>query len=193
MGRAIQTLLLAREKIVDPVFSSIEEWLGAHTQPYYDVLEEVGKGAWHPEMDPLPFVRFCLVAHFQQAEDLLRQDVMLERIWTLITEEAKKKKLMERTCWAIADASIGIKVRNSTYRNQVGISNESASKDLRTLVEKGMLIPKGERKGRYYEASEVVKKLVAGISMPKLYRDPFALIAEANAKFIQPELPGMTT
>jgi Fic family protein len=191
MGRAIQTLLLAKEKIVDPVFSSIEEWLGAHTQPYYDVLEQVGHGSWHPESDPLPFVKFCLVAHFQQAEELLRQNMILAGIWKAVDVETKERRLMDRTRWAVADASLGIRVRNSNYRNQVQISNESASKDLRILVEKGLLVPKGERKGRYYEASEIVRNLAKGASIPRNDRDPFAIVAEEANKNRQPDLPGL--
>ncbi len=189
MGRAIQTLLLAKEKIVDPVFSSVEQWLGTHTQQYYDVLGQVGQGQWHPQNDPLPFVRFCLLAHYQQAENLLRQDVWLNKLFKSVSEEVQKQKLMERMAFAVADASIGIKVRNSAYRNQVAISNESASKDLRTLVEKGLLVPKGERKGRYYEAAEYIKKLAHDAWIPRNDRDPFELIAGTN----QRELPGMTT
>jgi Fic family protein len=194
MGRAIQTLILAKDKIVDPIFSSIEEWLGAHTQPYYDVLGEVGNGAWHPDNDPLPFIKFCLIAHFQQAENLLRQDLFLHKIWDAIGVEIKKRNLMDRVSFAVADASIGIKVRNSTYRNQVHISNESASKDLKTLVENGFLVPKGERKGRYYEVSETIKSIVrsAAEQTPRSNRDPFALILEKRARELQPELPGMS-
>lgn len=193
MGRAIQTLLLAREKIVDPVFSSIEEWLGAHTQPYYDVLGQVGQGAWHPENDPLPFVKFCLRAHFQQAENLLRQDSMLQSIWTAVSKEIAERNLMERMAFAVADASIGIKVRNAAYRKQTDISNESASKDLRTLVEAGLLVPKGERKGRYYEAAEVVRNIARAAFIPRNERDPFAIVDEEAAKGKQPELPGIET
>lgn len=193
MGRAIQTLMLARERIVDPVFSSIEEWLGAHTQAYYDALEQVGKGAWNPNSDPLPFIKFCLVAHFQQAENLLRQDLLLNKIWTVVNQEISTRNLMDRLAFALADASIGIKVRNSSYRKQVGISNESASKDLRTLVEQGLLVPKGERKGRYYEASDAIKNAVRAVYIPRVERDPFVLVAENKAKALQPDLPGMPT
>jgi len=189
MGRAIQTLLLAKEKIIDPVFSSIEEWLGAHTQPYYDVLGQVGQGSWHPGNDPLPFVKFCLTAHFQQAESLLRQDTMLQNIWNGVSKEIGRRNLMERMAFAIADASIGIKVRNSTYRKQAEISNESASKDLRTLVDEGLLVPKGERKGRYYEASAIVKDLAKAAFIRRNDRDPFAIIAGDK----QAELPGINT
>ena len=53
MGRCLQTLALAREQIVAPVFSSIEEYLGHNTRAYYDVLAEVGGGAWNPHHDTL--------------------------------------------------------------------------------------------------------------------------------------------
>jgi Fic family protein len=180
MGRALQTLVLAREKIVDPVFSSIEQWLGAHTQSYYDVLAQVGRGAWTPSSDPLPFVEFCLKAHFQQAESLITQHAYLDKIWDLVRAEVEKSRLMERCSWAVADASIGIRVRNSTYRSQANISNESASKDLRALVEKGMLVPKGERKGRYYEASDELRRQALELfdaQKPHTERNPFEIVA----------------
>ncbi len=184
MGRAIQTLVLARDKIVDPVFSSIEEWLGDNTLPYYNVLAEVGQGSWHPRNDPLPFVRFCLLAHFQQAEHLIWRHANLDRIWEKASQEIEKRGLMSRLAFAVADASVGIKVRNSGYRKNAGISNESASKDLRALVEHGLLVPNGERKGRHYEASEAVKRLRDEVFVPRIRRDPFRLIAEEKMKTV---------
>ena len=44
ISRALQTLVLAREGILHPVFCSIEEWLGRVTAEYYAVLAEVGQG-----------------------------------------------------------------------------------------------------------------------------------------------------
>ena len=63
MARALQTLMLAREGILHPVFCSIEEWLGRNTDSYYAILKEVGEGKWSPQNDALPWVRFCLRAH----------------------------------------------------------------------------------------------------------------------------------
>lgn len=116
---------------------------------------------------------------------------MLQGIWSNITKEIEKRKLMERLSWAVADASVGIKVRNSTYRKQTNISNESASKDLRTLVEEGLLIPKGERKGRYYVASPIVEAMGMDAFIPRHNRDPFAIVEQQAAAKNQPELPGM--
>ncbi len=84
MARVLQTLVLAREGILDPTFSSIEEYLGRNTQDYYAVLGEVGRGAWHPEHDALPWIRFCLTAHFRQAETLLRRTQETEHLRTFL-------------------------------------------------------------------------------------------------------------
>jgi hypothetical protein len=48
MARCLQSLVLARGGILDPVFISIEEYLGRNTQRYHDVLAEVGGGSWQP-------------------------------------------------------------------------------------------------------------------------------------------------
>jgi Fic family protein len=35
MARALQTLTISRQTIVEPAFSNIEEWLGHNTDDYY--------------------------------------------------------------------------------------------------------------------------------------------------------------
>lgn len=66
MGRCLQTLVLARDRVLAPVFSSIEEFLGRNTEAYYEILADVGAGSWHPERDARPWIRFCLRAHYIQ-------------------------------------------------------------------------------------------------------------------------------
>ena len=48
MARCLQTLVLGRDRILEPQFSSIEEYLGRNTQAYYQVLGRVGQGKWSP-------------------------------------------------------------------------------------------------------------------------------------------------
>ncbi len=49
MARAVQTLVLAKEGgHTDPMFASIEEWLGSNTEAYYAVLSDVGQGFMAP-------------------------------------------------------------------------------------------------------------------------------------------------
>jgi Fic family protein len=153
--------VLAREGVLDPTFSSIEEYLGRNTADYYAVLGEVGQGTWHPERDALPWVKFCLTAHYRQAETLLRRTNEMERLWNLIEAELEAKRLNERLVFALSDAAVGWRVRNSGYRKHVGVSDEVAGKDLRLLVEKGYLVPQGEKRGRVYVASPYLQQLRA--------------------------------
>jgi Fic family protein len=81
MARCLQTLVLAREGILTPVFCTIEEYLGRNTQAYYDVLALVGGGTWQPERDSRPWVRFILTAHLRQARTTLRRIKESERLW----------------------------------------------------------------------------------------------------------------
>mgnify|MGYP001220202017 FL=1 len=81
MARALQTLVIARDGILAPTFSSIEEWLGRNTDAYYAILAAVGGGAWHPGNDAGPWIRFCLRAHFQQAATLIKRNAEIGRVW----------------------------------------------------------------------------------------------------------------
>ena len=153
MARALQTLVLARDGVSSPVFSSIEEWLGRNTLAYYDVLAQVGRGSWHPENDALPWVRFCLKAHYQQAATIVRRNEEMGRMWTEIHELTAGRGLPERCELALIDAALGFRVRNGRYRKENEISEVVASRDLKRLCDAGLLEAVGEKRGRYYVAA----------------------------------------
>ena len=164
MARCLQTMVLAREQIVAPVFSSIEEYLGGNTAAYYDVLAEVGRGSWHPENDASPWVRFCLTAHYRQARTVLRRMQAFEEMWDVASKIADDRRLPERTVGAIAEAAYGLRVKRSTYLNIVRvtfggepIADLTASRDLRALVNAGLLEPFGDTRGRYYMAAQTLR------------------------------------
>ena len=155
MGRALQTFVLARDGIVSPPFSSIEEYLGSrgNTDTYYNILAKVGAGSWNPHRDTKLWVRFCLQAHLQQAVTVERRIKETARLWDDIEAELKHRQLNERLIYALYEAAIGLKVRSARYRTVAEVSMQVASRDLRMLVEQGLLVPKGEKKGRVYIAS----------------------------------------
>jgi Fic family protein len=156
MGRAIQTLILARDGILEQPFSSIEEYLGSrgNTEAYYSILGEVGKGSWHPDADARPWIRFCLGAHLQQAITLERRFKEIARLWGDLEVEVAKRKLPDRVIFALYEAAIGFRVRSNRYRIQADVSNQVAARDLRLLVDNKLLLPKGEKRGRTYIASQ---------------------------------------
>ena len=186
MARCLQTLVLARSGILAAPFSSIEEYLGRNTRAYYDVLAAVGGGSWPPERDARPWVRFCLTAHFRQATTLLIRTREMSRLWDALEEEIVGRALPDRTILVMADAAIGLRVRNATYRPIAEITENLASKDLKILVGQGLLIPQGEKRGRFYIASDFLKALRKKTREPRRVEDPFAEKAR-----MAPLLPGM--
>lgn len=158
MARCLQTLVLARDRVLVPTFSSIEEFLGRNTQAYYDILAEVGAGSWHPERDARPWIRFCLRAHYSQIRTMLRRREEIEQIWNACVALAESHGLPERCAAALMDASYGLRLRRGSYRASAKsvtgeeISEQTASRDLRAMVDRRLLAPLGERRARYYLA-----------------------------------------
>ncbi|MEK7423548.1 MAG: Fic family protein [Actinomycetota bacterium] len=169
MGRCLQTLVLTHDRILDPVFCSIEENLGRNTPAYYEVLGRVGQGSWHPTNDARPWVRFCLNAHYQQARTLQWRIHATEAIWGLCEQVVIDRSLPWRTVGPIAMAAQGHRLRNSSYRSAVKdtegeeISEQTASGDLRRLVEAKLLAPVGQTRGRIYVPTPILNQLWANV------------------------------
>jgi Fic family protein len=159
MARSLQTLVLARGGILAPEFSSIEEYLGRNTPAYYGVLAEVGRGYWQPDNDTRPWVRFCLKAHYIQARTVLRRTKEAQQLWELLANEAERRGLNDRTISALWDAAKGYRVRRATYVPAAQVEDHTASRDLKMLVQAGLLVPQGERRGRFYIASTALKEI----------------------------------
>lgn len=174
MARCLQTLVLARTGTLAPVFSSIEEYLGRNTHAYYQVLSEVGAGAWHPERDARPWVRFCLTAHFRQVTTLLRRTQVIRQLWDEMEITVAALGLPERTLLALTEAAAGYRIRNASYRAVADVSDAVASRDLKLLVDNGLLLPQGEKRGRAYVSSMELRETflrIAGARLP--IPDPF--------------------
>jgi Fic family protein len=174
VARCFQTAVLAKEGIPAPIFSSIEEYIGRHQQDYYGVLSEVGGGGWNPGRDCGPWVRFCITAHFRQAQTLLRRSKEFERVYEDLSNLVVRHGLPERTTFALVEAAFGNRVRNASYRVSADISNNLASRDLKALVDLRLLVPQGEKRGRDYIASETVRNSRDRNRLPNGSSDPFA-------------------
>lgn len=188
MARALQTLVLAKRGITSPVFSSIEEWLGRNTELYYAMLAEIGQGAWRPERDALPWVRFCLTAHYQQAATIMKRNTTVSAVWGEIEKIRKTLGYPERCDSPLMDAAFGYKVRNQRYREEQGISDVVASRDLKRLSEANLLTPVGEKRGRYYVAGEPLKRLVLRFKDNTRAPSPYDILS-AKASERQLSLP----
>jgi Fic family protein len=181
MARCLQTLVLASGGTLAPVFMSIEEYLGRNTDAYYAVLAEVGAGTWQPERGTRPWIRFVLTAHLRQGRTLQRRVRESELLWMEIERLAAGPP--ERVIAILFDAAMGLRVRNAMYRAVVAQSDEeiteqTASRDLRQLVDAGMLVTHGDKRGRHYSASKKLADLrqsVVRVRDPFDDADPFAV------------------
>lgn len=181
MARCLQSLVLARGKVLSPVFMSVEEYLGHNTEDYYRVLSEVGKGSWHPENDARPWLRFSLTAHLRQGRTMLRRVRETERLWHELEGLIQTHGLPARTMFALFDAAQGLRVRNSTYRAGLADTDEitlqTATRDLADLVTAGLLVARGKARGRHYTASPdltAVRQAIVKSRDPRDDSDPFA-------------------
>jgi Fic family protein len=184
MARCLQTLVLARDRVVAPVFSSIEEFLGRNTESYYSVLEDVGAGAWHPTRDARPWIRFCMRAHYLQAMTTMRRREEIETLWNSCAGLAEENRLPERCAAGLMDAAIGLRIRRQNYRSSaetaVGeeLSDLTATRDLKAMVDVNLLEAVGERRARYYVAGDTLTALrdrVRESRPPKSAEDPFRI------------------
>lgn len=187
MARALQSLVLARDGILSPIFCSIEEWLGRNMLAYYRVLADVGEGKWNPGNDALPWVRFCFRAHYQQAETLIRRYQEIGRVWEEISRLVRQHDLRERMELALVEAAFGLRVRNQRYRDENTISESAATRDLRELCEAKLLEPVGQKRGRYYIGTEALRSVRTRIRDTRPVSDPYEFVERQS----QPSLPGV--
>jgi Fic family protein len=183
MARCLQSLVLTREGVLGPEFCSIEEYLGGeNTARYYNALDAVGKGRWSPHGQTRTFVRFCLTAHYTQAHLLLIRTNIYKQLWDSLEKLIQERSLPERTIYALSDASFGYRIRNSIYRKQADVSENTASHDLKLLTDAKLLVAEGARRGRTYRATKLISELLA-FSHDQVCRpitDPYSLSANGQ-------------
>ncbi|MFG3590124.1 Fic family protein [Streptomyces sp. NPDC047990] len=154
MSRSLQTLVIAREGVLAPEFSSIEEWLGmpGNTWDYYKVLREVGGPVYSPERDTLAWVRFNLRAYHQQSQRVQHRVQRSTDCWLQLDEQATQLHMTERQVTALHEVAMTGRVRRSRYEKAEGLTNQQATRDIQALTKAGLLTAVGNTKARHYVA-----------------------------------------
>lgn len=181
MARCLQSLVLAADGTLAPVFMSVEEYLGRNTRDYYDVLAKVGGGSWQPDRDARPWLRFMLTAHLHQAFTLQQRVKSSEVAWTELEALARQHSLPDRVVSALFDATFGYRVRRGTYMAALAdagdaISEQTATRDFKALVDARLLEPHGDKRGRHYTAAAALvnlSKAVRYLRSPRHFTNPF--------------------
>ncbi|HEX9889361.1 MAG TPA: Fic family protein [Nitriliruptorales bacterium] len=164
MARATQSLVLAREGVLGPEFCSVEEELGRDTRRYYEVLAATGGPGWAPERDARPWLEYCLDAHHRQAQRLLRRVTEAERAWEALERLLATRDVPERGLAPLLEATAGRYLRNATYRALADVNDQTATRDLKRLVDADLLEPVGEKRGRRYHAAPVLQQIRAEVT-----------------------------
>lgn len=159
MARALQTLTISRQTIIEPAFSSIEEWLGHNTDDYYQVLAITGQGSWRPRADAHLWAAFNIRAHHMQAQTVAQRVSEASEIWGELDTLVSVNHLPDRVTGILYEAVLGYRVRRSGYMKMTEVEKHTATRDLGRLAELGLLHPRGETRGRYYLAGDRLRQL----------------------------------
>jgi Fic family protein len=159
VARIIQSLVLAKERLLRPELVSIEPYLGRHTREYYAVLEEVQGPAYDPHRDASAWVEFCIEAHVFEARE--------RRSWLEIAfarhdfcdHLAREQRYPERFVMALDQALLGLPVTNVDYRREADIAGPTATQDLQRLRREGWLDQEGGGRSVRYVASRKLQEL----------------------------------
>ncbi len=177
MSRCLHTLVLARDKVLAPEFSSIEEWLGmstVNTAEYYTALAQSQGGSYLPQHDTHAWVRFCLRAHHLQAQLVDQRVRSANTLWDKAIELTAKLGLHDRTAIALFAAAEG-NLRRSSYAADESLTRDQALRDLNLLQRVELIQSAGAGVRRHYLAAGQWRDAAAQVlSENELLREPYA-------------------
>jgi Fic family protein len=169
VSRIVQSLVLARERLLTPELGSIEEYLGRHTTAYYAVLRETQGGSYQPQRPAGGWVAFCVQAHIEQARRRLAQLAEASARWTHLEALVEQRGWPDRLTVALEQSLFGDADRTS-YAREADVSPATASADFRRLLDAGLVVQAGRGRATGYAASETLREGV---------RDAIGLSADA--------------
>jgi Fic family protein len=161
IARIIQSLVLAREGMISPEFSSIEEHLAQNTPAYYAALRNTQGGSYQPDRDASDWLRFCVEAHIAQAGRRLEQIREAAVRWERLEREVEDRGWPDRFVIALEQSLIGGTDR-TRYGEEADVSSATVSNDLRRLLDSGLVEQRGRGPSTKYWASERLRALLAG-------------------------------
>ncbi|WP_194819370.1 Fic family protein [Nocardia sp. XZ_19_385] len=176
MSRSLQTLVIAREGVLAPEFSSVEAWLGrpGNTWEYYQVLGRRGS-TYRPDQDVSEWLRFSLTAYHQQAQTVHARWVRSGTVWARLAKYVAGIRLDDRVVSALHDAAMSGRVRRTRYEQAEGLSVQQAQRDLRDLVALEVLEPVGRTRARFYKPGPAFPEAALdAASTPTALDDPYA-------------------
>jgi Fic family protein len=159
-ARVCASLSMYRGAFKRPEFTSLEEWWGHHLEDYYGMFECLGV-RFGREANVTPFIQAHLEAQLHQVRALDNREKVERQIWTALGEAAEDAHLHRRLVNALWDAFFGREVTAGYYRSLADVSPATATNDLAAAASSGLVVAKGQRRGRRYLAGDRLFELVA--------------------------------
>jgi Fic family protein len=175
MSRSVQTLVIAREGVLAPEFSSIEAWLGrpGNTWEYYRELNARGSH-YQPAQDVSSWIEFNLTAYHQQAQTVRNRLNRTGRVLEILTDFATQEGLDERLVSSLHEVAMTGRVRRLRYEHAEGLSVQQAQRDLRELTSSGILKSVGRTRARsYFAGPRFPEPALTAATTPASLIDPY--------------------
>ena len=85
----------------------------------------------------------------------------------------QREGLHERIALPLFDVALGLTLTNTKYRGLTNESQFTATRDLKTLAQLGVLEPKNQGRARHYVAGEELRKARAETRIRKPLANPY--------------------
>jgi hypothetical protein len=104
----------------------------------------------------------------------MRRGASRSTTWAELERVAAGRRLPERAVHALYPAGLGLKVRRPVFEVDAEIELGTANRDLRMMVEAGLLVAQGETRGRFYLGTPELRQIRQAVvgERPAL-RDPY--------------------
>ena len=150
VARGLATLVLQRSEYHFKKLLSLESLLYRTRDEYFGAIERtLGKG-YSPGYDATPWLEFFVRAVVTHAFELQIELTDWHRQMESVYKALEKADMNHRQADGVIFAIRMGQITRSDYLEITGVSHVTASRDLRQLVSKGWLTPRGQTRARVY-------------------------------------------
>lgn len=152
VGRAVSDLALARGDGLPERYYSVSSQMSNERSTYYQMLESSQRGG----LDVTPWVLWflgCVGRALQRAETTLDSVLRKSRFWNRWQGQPvseRQAKVLNRVFDGLGRNGSDEALTNRKWAKLAGVSSDTALRDLRDLVERGMLTSSGVGKATIY-------------------------------------------
>lgn len=159
-ARVLQSLVLARARLLPLDVCSIESHLAGDTAAYYAALRTTngvhrlgGPEFYDPDRSVEAWLEFCLHAHVASARSVLSEMEEAQRRAEFCLDLVRRRELPVRLAHVLDQALVDLPLSNESHRQRQNVSMPTATQDLRRLVDLGWLQRAGGGRSTHYTAS----------------------------------------